>query len=143
MLDDGDGDRPDGPERLDPVELDPATDRDARDARLGGPPRDAQRGLAEAGLGVDPALAGDDEVGAGQPGAKSVASITSSTPGRSANDRKRPAIASSANPTPPAAPAPGVSRTRAPAADSSASAQAASRRSSSATSSGDAPFCGP
>ena len=54
-------------ERIDPVELDAATDRDARHACLGRPPGDAQRGLAEAGLGVDPALAGDDEVGAGQP----------------------------------------------------------------------------
>ena len=58
-------------EGLDPVGLDPATDRDARHARLGGPPRDAQGGLAEAGLGVDPALAGDDEVGVREPGRRS------------------------------------------------------------------------
>ncbi len=61
---------------------------------------------------------------------KSVASITRSIPGRRANDRNRPCAASSANPTPPAAPAPGVSRSRRPSRASSSSAQAAFRASS-------------
>ena len=40
--------------------------RRCTDAGCGGAPGDAEGGLAERGLGVDPALAGDDEVGAGE-----------------------------------------------------------------------------
>ena len=48
------------------LRLDPAADRDA--AHAGGlrPAGDAEGRLAERGLGVDPALAGDHEVGPGE-----------------------------------------------------------------------------
>ena len=67
-LDDGDGDGADRRQGFDAFGLDPATDRDARHARRLGTARDAKRGLAEGRLRVDPALAGDDEVGAREPG---------------------------------------------------------------------------
>ena len=65
--DDRHGDGADGRERRrSPSGSHAAADGDAGDARGLGPPRDAERGLAERRLGVDPALAGDDEVGARQ-----------------------------------------------------------------------------
>ena len=74
---------------------------------------------------------------------KPAAAMASSTPGRSANEANRSWIASSAKPTPPAAPAPGMSRTPRPATSSRRSAHSPLRASSCATSSGVAPFCGP
>ena len=67
-----------------------------------GAPGDAERGLAERGLGVDPALAGDDEVGAGEAGVEVGRLHDRSTPGpqreraergpgsRAARTRRRP-----------------------------------------------------
>ncbi len=69
--------------------------------------------------------------------------MTRSIPGRNANERNRSWMASMANPTPPAAPAPGVSRSRRPVAASRASAQVPFRASRTATCPGVAPFCGP
>src|SRR5947207_6564851 len=69
--------------------------------------------------------------------------MTRSTPGRSSTRANRSHMASSPNAVPPAAPAPGVSRTPRPTAASSASAKRASRASSSPTWLGLAPFCGP
>ncbi len=63
---------------------------------------------------------------------------TSSIPGS-----RRAPTASSAAPSPPAAPAPGRSRTATPRCASSTSAQRVSACSSTETSCGDAPFCGP
>ena len=61
----------------------------------------AERGLAERGLRVDPALAGDHQLGAGRAWRRSpVSSMTSSTPGRRARDRNRSAIAEQAEPRP-------------------------------------------
>ena len=57
---------PDGRQRRDPLGLHPAADRDARDAGRRGPAGHAEGRLAEGGLGVDPALAGEHEVGAGE-----------------------------------------------------------------------------
>ena len=57
---------PDRRQRRDPLRLDAAADRDARDAGRRGPAGHAEGGLAEGGLGVDAALAGEDEVGAGE-----------------------------------------------------------------------------
>ena len=62
-LDDRHRRRADVRQRTDAVDLHPATDRDARHAGRDAPFRDAERGLPEGGLGVDPPLAGDDEVG--------------------------------------------------------------------------------
>lgn len=60
-------------------------------------------------------------------------------PGRRAARRN----SSAANPSPPAAPAPGSSRLRAPRASSVTSAHRPSAASRTLTSAGDAPFCGP
>ena len=60
----GDGHR-DGADRgegIDPLGFDAATDGDARDTRDVRLPGDPERRLAEGGLGVDPALARDDEI---------------------------------------------------------------------------------
>ena len=67
------------------------------------------------------------------------ASITTSTPGRS----RAPANASSPNPSPPAAPAPGSRDRSTPRSRAATAARCASARSSTITSSGDAPFWGP
>ncbi len=69
--------------------------------------------------------------------------MTRSIPGSSRRSENRSERQSSPNPTPPAAPAPGVSRSRRPVAVSSASAKRASRASRTGTASGAAPFCGP
>ncbi len=66
-LGDRDGDRANRGQGLDPRGLDAAADRDALDTGGGRPPCDAERRLAERRLGVDPAFAGDDEVGDGEP----------------------------------------------------------------------------
>ena len=67
LLRDRDDDGAEPGERVDPLGRHAAADDDARARR----PRraalgDAERGLAERGLRVDAALAGDDEVGAGE-----------------------------------------------------------------------------
>jgi hypothetical protein len=71
--------------------------------------------------------------------ANPTASITTSTPGR----RRAPQNASRPNPRPPAAPAPGSSRRSTPRSRCTTAARWPRARSSRATSSGDAPFCGP
>ena len=107
---------------------------------------DAERGLAERGLGVDPALAGDHEVRAGELRRRSpVSSMTSSTPGTSADGREPVGERTGARtPTPPAAPAPGVSRSSRPVAALERVGEARrARRRARGTSAGVAPFCGP
>ena len=117
-----------------------AAHRDDRDAGGAGGGRDAGRRLAVQGLLVERALAGDDEVGAGQ-------LARGSRPGP-ASDRCRAAVrrraaASAANPTPPAAPAPGArgDRHRSPRRrrPPTGSAQRRVRE----PGQGSAPFCGP
>ena len=79
--------------------------------------------LPNAGLGVDPALAGDDEVGPGERAVEVGRLHHEVDPGTQRERRGTgPAMASSPKPTPPAAPAPGVSRSRRPVRRSSASA---------------------
>ncbi len=75
--------------------LDPAADGDARHAGGRRSPGDAERGLAEPGLRVDPALAGDDEVGAREP-AHRTRSRPSPTRRRAAARTKRTAPGSPA-----------------------------------------------
>ncbi len=53
---------------VDPLGFHAAADADAGLARRLRAPGHAQRGLAECGLGIDPALARDDEVGASETG---------------------------------------------------------------------------
>ena len=49
-----------------PGRVNRSSDGEAPDARRGRSPRDAQDGLSERGLGIDPTLAGQDDVGAGK-----------------------------------------------------------------------------
>ena len=94
-----------------------ATDGDTRHAAKCRPSRNAQRRLAERRRFVDAALARDHESAAARSfSSNPAASMTSSTPGRRANPPKRSCSARRANPTPPAAPAPGTSRSRRPVA---------------------------
>ncbi len=51
----------------DPVRLDAAADGDAADPGCPGSPRDAEGGLAEGRLGIDPPFAGDHDVGHREP----------------------------------------------------------------------------
>ena len=74
----------------------------------------------------------------------SVASIRSSTPGRRANERNRPAIARRQNPTPPGRTGSGrIANAGAGRRPRARRRRTASRRSSSTTSAAVAPFCGP
>ena len=88
-LDDRDGDGADRRQGLDPLGFDAAADGDARDAGLGRPPRDAERGLAERGLGVDPALAGDDQVRGNEP-AREVGRLHQQLDARPQRERAEP-----------------------------------------------------
>ena len=92
-----------------PVRVDVAGHDQHRHARLRRQGQDAADGLAVERAGVERALAGDDEVGAGDPLGQPSASATTSKPGTSS----APAAASPPA-SPPAAPEPGMSRTSTP-----------------------------
>ena len=90
LLRDRDRDGTDRRQGRDAFDLHAAADGDARGRRPPAARRATPRAvLPNAGLGVDPALAGDDEVGAGELASRPVASMTRSTPGRSAKAAKR------------------------------------------------------
>ena len=96
MLRDRDRDGTDRREGLDAFDLDAAADGETRDAGCLGTAGDAESRLAEPGLGVDPALAGDDEVGAGQAGVEvgrlhdEIHARPQREPGEAVLDREQP-----------------------------------------------------
>jgi hypothetical protein len=62
-FDDRDDDRSERRQCRDAFGCHAAADGDRGDARFESPARDAESGLAKRGLGVDPALAGDHQIG--------------------------------------------------------------------------------
>ena len=106
--------------------------------------RDAERGLAERGLGVDPALAGDHEVRVRELAVEVGRSMTSSTPGRRCERPEAILDARAARTRRRRRRRRPVSRARRDRSLAASSRdQLASRASSSSTWSREAPFCGP